>query len=271
MNYYLNYIIQYLIKMARGLTIAFICLGKNHPTITNFNKFGNKYWDDAPNNSSQIGYYFAYYFQQKYVYIHKIIDIFPSSKRPKDMEWGSERQILCLSECLISITWKEWIIKHGMNAPYTPSYHSCQTSSWSYDELKSHTKFSQFNFENLENTIRCFQNRTKRTIILIEDDADKEVKADDEEDEVSVFLKQMEQEDRIRLEERNIKLKEIRERKHQKEIMQLRIDESQHVYVNIIKINKEIDALIKKRDEQIEYKMKIMDGLMDNELIKKTI
>jgi len=265
--------------MARGLTIAFISSQKNHPTIINFNKFGNKYWDDTTGNSSKIGYYFVYYFQKKYVYIYKIIDIFPIDKRPPDMEWDSNRQILGLSNCLISFTWNEWINNVGLNAPYTPNYYSCKTTAWSYNELKSHIQFSKFNFVNLENIITPSQ---KQTIILIEDDGDKEdddeVKTVDEdedeqgeEDEVAIFLKQMEEEDRIRLEERNIKLKEIRERKQQKEIMQLRIDESQHIYVNIIKINAEIDALIKKRDEQIEYKMKIMDGLMDNELIKKNM
>jgi hypothetical protein len=55
--------------MESGLTIAFVCLGKTHSTIESYKKFGDKYWDDALNNKSKIGYYFAYYYQQKYVYI----------------------------------------------------------------------------------------------------------------------------------------------------------------------------------------------------------
>ena len=127
-----------------GLTIAFICLGKDHPSIVNFQKFGHKYWDDAPKNSSQIGYYFVYYYQQKYVYVHKIINITPCTMRPPDHDWVSTRQTLHLSPRLKEFTWEEWTTTVGLGAPYTPTYRMTQTSSWNQHELK---KFD-FDFEN---------------------------------------------------------------------------------------------------------------------------
>ena len=51
--------------MHTGLTIAFICNGNEHPTVINYHKFGQKYWDDTRQTiGSKIGYYFAYYFQK---------------------------------------------------------------------------------------------------------------------------------------------------------------------------------------------------------------
>jgi hypothetical protein len=128
-----------------GITIAFICLGK-HVTVDCYNKFGKKYWDDTHDNKSKIGYYFIYYYQKKYVYIHKIINILPYTQRPPDMVWNSTRQILCLGPRLIEFDWNDWINHFGKGAPYTNNYRSTQTSSWSKEKLK---KFS-FNFENLD-------------------------------------------------------------------------------------------------------------------------
>ena len=139
--------------MNTGLTIAFICKPPNHPTIINYNKFGNKYWDDTRGNKSKIGYYFVYYFKKKYVYIHKIINILQPIERPVVMEWESSRQILCLSDKLIQFTWNEWITGIGIYAPYTPTYFNTQTCSWSYSELHNHKDFNKFNFINVINTI----------------------------------------------------------------------------------------------------------------------
>lgn len=137
-----------------GLTIAFICNGKNHNTFTNYEKFGNNYWDDAQNNNSKIGYYFIYYFRQEYVYVHKIINILSPSERPLIMsDWNANRNILCLSERLKQITWNEWITGVGLNAPYTPIYRSTQTCSWTYDELKNHPKFNKFDFNSFINVV----------------------------------------------------------------------------------------------------------------------
>jgi hypothetical protein len=143
--------------MNLGITVAFISPDVKHSTYKNFKKFGSNigkisYWDDAKDNKSRnekskIGYYFAFYFQKKYVYIHKIVDILPPCERPKEMLWISDRNVLCLSERLQEFTWEEWKNNFGFGAPYTPDYHSCQTGSWSINELK--TRFSKFNFNNL--------------------------------------------------------------------------------------------------------------------------
>lgn len=151
--------------MNTGLTIAFICTPKNDPTIINYNKFGNKYWDDTLNNNkSKIGYYFAYYFRKKYVYIHKIINIVQPCDRPHDMDWVSNRQILCLSGELTQFTWNEWITGIGLGAPYTPTYHCTRTSSWSYHDLHLHKKYKTFNFINFRNIIEPSPVKTNTNI-----------------------------------------------------------------------------------------------------------
>ena len=136
-----------------GLTIAFICNGNDHPTVINYHKFGKRYWDDSYMNGSKKGYYLAYYFQKKFVYIHKIIDIRKPSDRPQIMDWDNNRQILCLSDPLKYFTWNEWITGIGMNAPYTPHYNTTKTCAWSYDALQKHEKFSSFNFTHFKNSI----------------------------------------------------------------------------------------------------------------------
>lgn len=152
-----------------GLTIAFICNGNEHPTVINYNKFGKKYWDDSHTNSSKIGYYFAYYFQKKFVYIHKIINIVQPVNRPSSMDWASNRQILCLSEQLKEFSWDDWVRGIiGMNAPYTPTYNMTPTRSWSYETLQQHHKFSAFNFIQFKNSIE------KSPIHSIEDEYDLE-------------------------------------------------------------------------------------------------
>lgn len=137
--------------MDSGLTIAFICNKNNHPSYVCYNIFGNKYWDDTQYNNSKIGYYFAYYYRQEYVYVHKIINILKPDERPKIMSWNTDRQILCLSEQLKKFTWNEWTTKIGLHAPYTPKYYSTQTSAWSCNKLKE--KFESFNFTNFKNII----------------------------------------------------------------------------------------------------------------------
>ena len=139
--------------MNTGLTIAFICHGKNHGTMVNYKKFGNHFWDDAINNQSKIGYYFAYYFQQKYVYIHKIVNILQPNERPREMEWSSNRQILCLSNRLKEFTWDEWTNHIGFGSPYTPHYRMTKTCSYSLCELQNHAKYKHFNFMQFINAV----------------------------------------------------------------------------------------------------------------------
>jgi hypothetical protein len=143
--------------MNTGLTIAFVNNNKTkdklHSTVECYNKFGNKYWDDTLNNRSKIGYYFAYYFQKKYVYIHKIINILQPCERPIEMDWSSDKQILCLSNRLKKFTWEEWKNGIGLNAPYTPDYHINRTNSWSCYDLQRDKKFKHFDFIKFKNSI----------------------------------------------------------------------------------------------------------------------
>ena len=132
--------------MHSGLTIAGVSEKDTHPTVTNYHKFGKKYWDDTHTNCSKIGYHFAYYFQKKFVYIHKIIDIKPPGQRPTCMDWVSNRQILCLGEELKVFSWDQWVNGIGRNAPYTSNYRMIPTRTWSYNALQQHEKFKAFQF-----------------------------------------------------------------------------------------------------------------------------
>jgi len=175
-----------------GLTIAFICNGDTHPTFINYKLFGKKYWDDTQNNNSKIGYYFAYYFQQKYVYVHKIINILQPCERPKDMQWKSNRQILCLSEQIKNFTWNEWISGLGAGSPYTPNYRMTQTGSWSYSKLQNHKKYNTFNFINFKNIIdqqpaNIAINNVEAAIV--EEDDDMEAYMKKQQDEMDSLIK----------------------------------------------------------------------------------
>jgi len=177
--------------MNTGLTIAFICNGDKHPTVINYKLFGNKYWDDTQNNKSKIGYYFAYYFQQKYVYIHKIINILQPSEQPSDMIWESNnRQTLCLSKQIKKFTWNEWITGLGAGAPYTPNYRMTQTGSWSYSELQK--KYNMFNFINLKNIIDQQPANIAINYVedaIVEEDDDMEAYMKKQQDEMDSLIK----------------------------------------------------------------------------------
>ena len=245
--------------MNAGLTIAFICNGDKHPTVINYKLFGNKYWDDTQNNKSKIGYYFAYYFQQKYVYIHKIINILQPSEQPSDMIWESNknRQILCLSKQLKKFTWNEWITGIGIGTPYTPKYCMTQTGSWSYNELQNHVKYNTFNFINFKNVID--QQPANIAINYVEDAI---VEEDDEEAEL---MREMEIE-RKAMEERMVKrLKKIKD----KQIVGLREKKCDELKIQLSRYQDMIDEL-NVNQYKIEKEIKaIMIGDQDAELIKQ--
>jgi len=233
--------------MNNGLTIAFICNGKkgeDHSTLTNYKKFGNKYWDDTQNNQSKIGYYFAFYFQQKYVYIHKVINILQPSQRPIEMNWTSNRQILCLSKQLHKFTWNEWINGIGLGAPYTPNYRNTQTGSWSYFELQNHKKYNTFNFQNFKNTI--IDTETENTT---SDNSDI-----DEEAELIAKL------EKVR--------REKREKDFRKNIKELRDNHNAGLDLKLQDIEKKIIMLQEEKFVIENEKSAIIDGQNDDILIK---
>jgi hypothetical protein len=248
-----------------GLTIAFICNGDTHPTFINYKLFGNKYWDDTTrNNNSKIGYYFAYYFRQKYVYVHKIVNILQPSERPKDMQRDSNRQILCLSKQIKKFTWNEWISGLGAGAPYTPNYRMTQTDSWSYSELQNHKKYNMFNFINFKNIIdqqpaNIAINNVEAAIVEEDDDMEAYMKKQQEKMEAFIKAEQAET-DRI--------MKQMEAKKIAKSVGLLReqsrdalLREKQRIQATIDKLKADIAV----NNTEIEA---IMRGEHDADLIK---
>lgn len=150
MNQTINAIFIVTMSKIIGLTIAYIAMSEKEESFKNYKKFGVNYWDDGEKNASKIGYHFIYYYQKKYVFIHKIINILPSSQRPDIMKhWDKGRQILVLSKCIKTFTWSEWISGIGLNAPHTtPNSRQMVTIARTPSILSSN--FSGFNYKQLE-------------------------------------------------------------------------------------------------------------------------
>lgn len=261
--------------MNSGLTVAFICSGKNHDTVENYKNFGKKYWDDTQRNNSKIGYYFAYYVQQKYVYIHKIIDILPPNKRPAEMNWTSNRQILCLSNQLKTYTWNEWINGIGFGAPYTPNYRMTQTCSYSYNEMLAHVKYCAFKFLDFKNIIEP-QPISGNVQLIVKDEEEEEEEYDDEEeeeekDEEVLFEIERKRRQALQDEEDMKKLKEIRERKMRANIQPLRDEVLEVIQVRMAGRLKQIEELQTLQDADENEIETIKQGGKDEELIKKRL
>jgi hypothetical protein len=253
--------------MNAGLTIAFICNGNDHPTIINYKNFGNQFWDDSQNNNSKIGYYFAYYFQQKYVYIHKIINILQPSERPSSMIWSSNRQILCLSKQLKKFTWNEWITGIGRGAPYTPNYRMTHTGSWSYNELQNHSKYNTFNFINFKNII---ENQPTTTITpplpIYEEKYDYEDTVEDE-DEEALFEKERKHRQEIQDEEDRQRLIKIKEKKMRAKPQSLRDEAVDKIDIRVKERQQLIAALQAEQYKDKQEITTISQGGRDEELI----
>jgi hypothetical protein len=267
--------------MNTGLTIAFICNGDTHPTTINYKKFGNHYWDDTQNNNSKIGYYFAYYFQQKYVYIHKIINILQPNERPSSMIWESNRQILCLSKQLKKFTWNEWITGIGLGSPYTPTYRMTQTGSWSCSDLQNHQKYHTFNFINFQNIIeqQPEQQPVNITTISSSDNAVNDMEDDIDDDEI-LFQKERKR----KAEERMAQLKRLQDAEDEEDNKRLQAIKAKKIAKNVVSLREikrdelliersyyqdiidEANVKLYKMDEEIRA---IMRGERDTELIKQ--
>ena len=261
--------------MESGLTIAFVCLGKTHSTIESYKKFGDKYWDDALNNKSKIGYYFAYYYQQKYVYIHKIINILQPKERPKDMEWESTKQILCLSKKLKEFTWHEWITGIGFGAPFTPKYRQSNTNSWSYNEFQ--INYKMFNFINFKNIVENQTNHIDPPLMVKKDfdersEHELESEVENSEDENEIISKHKDViNDYIKTQEAETLriLKEKKAKKMRKHIDQLREKRKANIKTEITKIMNEIKSLQTKVLNLNKFLESVDTGMHDDELIKE--
>lgn len=81
-------------------------------------------WSDSKFNKAKIGDYFAFYFHNKKITIHRIIDIKGSEdKFPTwDYSFVKEKNVLILSSPLYKLTWNEWQRLNGpekRNGTYT--------------------------------------------------------------------------------------------------------------------------------------------------------
>lgn len=257
--------------MNSGLTITCISPDKKKTTFQSFQKFGNKYWDDTDTNKSQIGYYFAYYFQKKNVYLHKIINILLPSERPSDMDWSSERNILCLGPRLKIFTWEEWINGIGFGAPYTPNYGLNKTCSNSYNELRK--SYSNFNFNALIKLL-SFPTESnevkpgiieKPIILVIKDNTNVIIEevADDEEE----IKREMEKRILEIKEEGEIKLKNARKQKIRNNITSFREERIHQLENENTEIEQKISELKALSAINVKKIRDIMTGKYDEEIV----
>jgi hypothetical protein len=222
-----------------GLTIAFISSKNTHPTYINYHKFGNNYWDDSQHNNSKIGYYFVYYYRQECVYIHKIIRILNPIERPLIMaNWNTDRQILCLSEQLKKFTWNEWVNGIGLGSPYTPTYRSCATTSWTEGDLQK--SYRKFNFKDLEQ-----HNSPLEEMLKIDDDSDTEIDKQIKELQEKIAQKNKEKSEKIRV-KINIIIEEIKEEYAEK------IQEAEQ---QLARIKEERGRVIEERTAHLKSKL----------------
>ena len=72
-------------------------------------------WSDGKYNKSRIGDYFAFYFHNKELIFHQIVDI--KSPKTKHSHWSYNgdqcRNILILSSPLHTIQWIDWLALNG--------------------------------------------------------------------------------------------------------------------------------------------------------------
>ena len=248
-----------------GLTITCISGDKKKSTLQSFQKFGDKYWDDTKPSKSKIGYYFAYYFQKKYVYLYKIINILPPIQRPSDMDWNSDKNILCFGPRLKEFTWDEWINGIGFGAPYTPDYRMNQTFSTSYDNLC--ISYRQFNIDSLIKILSNVTNDIQPIIIetpvtlVIEDIKDILTEEDyEDEDEEEVIKRERDQKILEANKEAEIRLKNAKKQK----ILKVRIDRLKDENAEIDKKISELNALKSINTKKISD---IMEGNYDEEIV----
>ena len=216
----------------------------------------------------------------KYVYVHKIINILQPSERPIEMEWGADRQILCLSDKLKEFTWEEWTTSVGFGAPYTPKYYSTQTTAWSFNELQNHPKFQQFNLLHfkkiVENETMSLVEETSLVSDEYEDEED-EYQEDEEDidEEINIFLKKQkekmealvkaEQEETIRI------MKQMTAKKLYKDIKSLQAETISVIEAENADILRQIETLQNQlaiNNSEIE---KINRGDKNDELIKAKV
>ena len=90
----------------------------DHISVIYYNELISKNtwrWSDGKHNNSKIGNYFAFYFHNKEIIFHKILDIKGPEYKYLNWNYNSEkfRNILILSQPLNKIKWNEWELLNG--------------------------------------------------------------------------------------------------------------------------------------------------------------
>ena len=246
-----------------GITIVFICKDGSHPSIVNYRKFGNKYWDDGKDNKSKVGYWFLYYYRKQFVRVHKILKLLPKTEKPIEMKnWESEtdRQILCLSPQLKEFTWHDWITDIGVGAPYAmDTYGSTNSNSWTVQELEKRS----FNFQRFKSIVgsckdEALESEDEESVLPIpsESDDDLTTKSDEfpSESEEKLFEKQLHQ--RIY-------------QKTMESVHLLREEYASLSETTIAELNHSIEMLVKQRDQALYDQQEIRKGNKDEYIVTR--
>ena len=91
---------------------------KNHISVNYYNELASKNiwrWSDGKHNKSIIGNFFAFYFHNKEIIFHKILDIEVPENKYLNWNYNGEqsKNILILSQSLHKIKWNEWKLLNG--------------------------------------------------------------------------------------------------------------------------------------------------------------
>lgn len=72
-------------------------------------------WSDSKYNKAIVGDYFAFYFHNRKIVFHKIIEIKGAEDRFPSWDYSSthNRNVLILSEPLFEIEWNKWVLLNG--------------------------------------------------------------------------------------------------------------------------------------------------------------
>ena len=104
--------------MTTSFEITFSPISNRNESINYYNENVSRntwQWSDGKYNKSRIGDYFAFYFHNKELIFHQIIDI--KSPEPKHSNWSYNgdqcRNILILSQPLHTIQWTDWLSLNG--------------------------------------------------------------------------------------------------------------------------------------------------------------
>ena len=90
----------------------------NNKSVIYYNELVSKNiwrWSDGKHNNSKIGNYFAFYFHNKEIIFHKILDIKTPENKYLNWNYNDEqsRNILILSQPLHKIKWNVWELLNG--------------------------------------------------------------------------------------------------------------------------------------------------------------